>query len=345
MIGGTRVGTITSHQLAEYLDFAKSVAREVVGGVFRDGFWRRGQFASTEAFDATDKGGNISDCVTAVDKGVEKMIFCALRQRFVGEETTAAAVENNQGPALYKVTDDPTWIVDPVDGTNNFVHHFPLTAISIALAINKIPVVGVVYLPVLDELYYAAKDMGAFLEVDGQKHQLPLHKPVLTIPSSLSECAVFTEHGSDRDPKVLEARFSTMQRLMGSQDAVNGGGPYVQNLRMIGAASVNLVYVARGAADLYLESGPHAWDFAAGAVLVLESGGAVFDGAGWWGKPEDEHILKPHNIWRRKICAVRYVPQPNAEAVSPNRECQERLAKELLTFVEDVGFEPDDQVE
>ena len=87
--------------------------------------------------------------------------------RFIGEESTAAG-------AKCILTDDPTWIIDPVDGTMNFVHGLPLTAISIALLINKQAVIGIIYNPVLEQLYTAKIGQGAFLNgkqirVSGQK--------------------------------------------------------------------------------------------------------------------------------------------------------------------------------
>ncbi|KAJ1855417.1 hypothetical protein GGH12_003097 [Coemansia sp. RSA 1822] len=321
-------------QLQEYLDTAVMLAKEV-GPAFKDGFWRTGQFAATSDFAAEDKQGNQADCVTAVDCFIEKTIFTRLRQiypshKFVGEETTAET--GNE----YKVTDDPTWIVDPVDGTNNFVHHFPYTGISIGVAINKEPVVGVVYLPILDELYTAARGMGAHL--NGQ--QLPLFKPpVLTTPLSLAQCSMVAEHGSARCAKIMKSRFDSFARLLLDKEH---GGACLQNLRITGAAAPDLALVAKGVAEMYWECGPHAWDFAAGVVLVLESGGAVFDGAGWWGSnvPCEDRVPQPLNIWNRKIVAVRHVPDLPGQPGS-GREIQKQLVAELLETVEDIPYTPD----
>ncbi|KAJ1911755.1 hypothetical protein H4219_005839 [Mycoemilia scoparia] len=252
--------------LEQYLEFAKSLVKSKVGPDFRDGFWRQGRFETTQAFEFEEKGGNISDCVTAVDKHVEKEIFEALRKqypghKFVGEETTAATSGDGE---MFVVTDEPTWIVDPV-------------------AINH--------------------------------------------------------------------RFDTFKRLLtnnnnNSQDG-SGGGPCVQNLRILGAAAPDLVYVARGAADLYWEGGPHVWDFAAGMVLVLESGGMVYDGKGWWNSPSEEG-LKPVNIWSRTISAVRYIPSSNqqdyGDLTKPNREKQNELVRELLKHVSDIDYPHDGRI-
>lgn len=322
---------MSSAQLKEYLETAIKLAKEV-GPAFTDGFYRRGQFSNVSDFAAEDKLGNPADCITAVDHHIEKVIFTRLREiyphhRFVGEETTAETGND------YLVTDDPTWIVDPIDGTNNFVHNFPYTGISIGLAINKQPVVGVIYLPILDELYTAAKEMGAFLN---NKPLPSLPDKVLTSPSSLSECALVTEHGATRTKPYIESRFKSLTRLL--QDKSERGA-CLQNLRIMGAACPNLGMVSQGIFDIYWQCGPHAWDYAAGVVILQESGGAVFDGAGWWGKPPGQD-LKPLDIWKRKIIAIRYIPDLPDQPGS-GKELQKRIAKEVLSVMEDLYYEPD----
>ncbi|KAJ1896915.1 hypothetical protein LPJ81_004640 [Coemansia sp. IMI 209127] len=325
---------MSAEQLKEYLNTAISLAKEV-GPAFTDGFWRTGQFSADSDFAAGDKTGNGADCVTEVDRFIERTIFSRLRDiypahKFVGEETTS------EGGDDYKVTNDPTWVVDPVDGTNNFVHHFPYTGISIGLAINKEPVVGVIYLPILGELYTAARGQGAFLNGE----PLPLIRPpVLTTPTSLAECSLVCEHGSDRSEKVMGSRLASFTRLL--LDKKHGGG-CIQNLRVMGAACPDITLVAKGVAEVYWEIGPHAWDFAAAVTILTESGGAVFDGAGWWGSsiPESERTLKPLNIWNRKILAIRYIPDLPGQPGS-GRVIQKKLATELLEIVEDIPYPPD----
>ncbi|KAI9505235.1 hypothetical protein GGI25_002194 [Coemansia spiralis] len=325
---------MSAEQLKEYLNTAIAIAKEV-GPAFKDGFWRTGRFSADSAFAADDKLGNGADCVTEVDRYIEKTVFSRLREiypthKLVGEETTTEC--GNE----YKVTNDPTWIVDPVDGTNNFVHHFQYTGISIGLAINKEPVVGVVYLPILDELYTAAHGQGAFM--NGQP--LPIIRPpVLTTPTSLAECSMVCEHGSDRSEKVMGSRLASFTRLL--LDKKHGGG-CIQNLRVLGAACPDITLVAKGVAECYWEIGPHAWDFAAAVIILTESGGAVFDGAGWWGSsiPESERTLKPHNIWNRRLIAVRFIPDLPGKPGS-GRELQKQLAKDVLEIVEDIPYPPD----
>ncbi|KAI8567309.1 hypothetical protein RHMOL_Rhmol02G0111100 [Rhododendron molle] len=101
------------------------------------------------------------DLVTETDKACEDLIFNHLKQyfpshQFIGEETTAAC-------GVTELTDEPTWIVDPLDGTTNFVHGFPFVCVSIGLTIGKIPTIGVVYNPIMDELFTGIHGKGAFL--------------------------------------------------------------------------------------------------------------------------------------------------------------------------------------
>jgi hypothetical protein len=101
------------------------------------------------------------DLVTETDKACESLIFEYLKTAFpshqlIGEETSAI-------DGTPELTDAPTWIVDPLDGTTNFVHRYPFVCVSIGLVVDKVPTVGVVFNPILDELFTAVKGRGAFL--------------------------------------------------------------------------------------------------------------------------------------------------------------------------------------
>ncbi|XP_043693198.1 inositol monophosphatase 3-like [Telopea speciosissima] len=112
------------------------------------------------AVGATKRAGEV-DLVTETDKVCEDLIFNHLKQhfpehKFIGEETTAACGST-------ELTDQPTWIVDPLNGTTNFVHGFPFVCVSIGLTIGKVPTVGVVYNPIMEELFTGICGKGAFL--------------------------------------------------------------------------------------------------------------------------------------------------------------------------------------
>lgn len=112
------------------------------------------------------KGSTGIDFVTETDKLNENIIFTTLKKqfpnhRFIGEESSSAS------DSLPDITDDPVWIVDPIDGTTNFVHAYPYSSVSIALVVNKSPVVAVAYDPYKDELFQSVLSRGSYL--NGQK--------------------------------------------------------------------------------------------------------------------------------------------------------------------------------
>uniref|UniRef100_A0A5B7AJP4 Inositol-1-monophosphatase n=1 Tax=Davidia involucrata TaxID=16924 RepID=A0A5B7AJP4_DAVIN len=136
--------------LPEFLSVAVDAAKKA-GELIREGFYLTKH---------VEHKGQV-DLVTETDKACEDLIFNHLRQhfpkhKFIGEETTAAC-------GATELTDEPTWIVDPLDGTTNFVHGFPFVCVSIGLTIGKIPKVGVIYNPILDELFTGIHGKGAFL--------------------------------------------------------------------------------------------------------------------------------------------------------------------------------------
>ncbi|XP_077592279.1 inositol monophosphatase 1-like [Stigmatopora nigra] len=200
------------------------------------------------------------DLVTETDQRVEKLIISSIRSKFpshsfIGEESVAAGESS-------VLTDDPTWIIDPIDGTTNFVHRFPFVAVSIGFTVKKEIVFGVVYSCIEDKMYTARKGQGAFcnglpIKVSGQK--------------DLERCLVLTEMGFKKDPQHFETLMDNLKRIVSIP---------VHGIRSPGSAAVNMCMVASGSADAYYHMGIHCWDMAAGAVLVTEAGGVVLDVSG-----------------------------------------------------------------
>lgn len=156
--------------------------------------------------------------------------------------------------------DEPTWIVDPIDGTTNFVHQFRMTVISIALAVDRRPVVGVVFCPFTDELYEAVIGGGA--QCNGRPLRIDASGIDLRGSLVLSEFGA-TGAGSFES---VQARMTQISRLV-----AHG----VHGIRMLGSAAFNLTQVANASAQVYFETGIHAWDIAAGVLIVREAGGVV----------------------------------------------------------------------
>ncbi|KUL84249.1 hypothetical protein ZTR_06901 [Talaromyces verruculosus] len=229
----------------------------------------------------TSNKKNTADIVTQTDKAIEKFIFERLSDQyptflFIGEETYKAGV---------LITPEPTFIVDPIDGTSNFVHSFPAVCISIGLVIDKQPTVGVVYNPFRDELWHAIKGHGAFTQhgLNAKVKRLPI-----TTPSplrGLGPACIGIEWGSDREGPNFDLNlkvFTTLARTTIS------GGKFVNSLRCTGSAAITICRVAAGQQDAFWECGSWAWDVAPAWCVLVEAGGLMVDGhPGCWNPPVD----------------------------------------------------------
>ncbi|XP_039964137.1 inositol monophosphatase 2-like [Bactrocera tryoni] len=208
------------------------------------------------------------DLVTVYDKKVEDILVDGLQtafpeSKFIGEES---ASESGKLPEL---TDAPTWIIDPIDGTTNFIHRIPHWCISVGLAINRELVVGIVYNPIANEMYSAWKGHGAYL--NGQRIHVrkctEMNDAVLAFEVSIIHAA------SVRDKYV--------KRL--SKLAAHSAGT-----RCMGSAALTLCYVASGCFDCYHVEDLMPWDIAAGAVILREAGGLLYHSKGG-----EFNIMKP----------------------------------------------------
>ncbi|XXG44823.1 hypothetical protein AAC387_Pa02g0072 [Persea americana] len=235
--------------LAEYLAVAVEAAKSA-GEVIQKGFY--------QTKNVEHKG--LVDLVTETDKACEELIFNHLKQKypehkFIGEETSAEF-------GTSELTDNPTWMVDPLDGTTNFVHGFPFVCVSIGLTIGKVPTIGVVFNPIINELFTGIRGRGAFL------NGAPIKA---SSQSELVKSLLATEVGTKRDKLTVDATTDRINSLLFK----------VRSLRMTGSCALNLCGVACGRLDLFYElgfGGP--WDVAGGAVIVEEAGGLVFDPSG-----------------------------------------------------------------
>jgi inositol-phosphate phosphatase/L-galactose 1-phosphate phosphatase len=243
-----------------FLEAAKEVALEA-GRMIREAHEAR-ERGGSEALshgnvknNQTFAGERQVDLVTATDKACEDHIIGTLKQRypthvFIGEESSATA----HGPLL--LGDAPTWIIDPLDGTTNFVHGYPLVTVSIGLAVRGELVLGVIYNPILQELASATRGGGATL------NGLPVRVGSATGVASALVCNNF---GASRAPGVNALNTSRLLALL--EDGVRG-------LRNSGSAAQNMLHVACGRLDAYYEEGfGGPWDVAAGKVIIEEAGG------------------------------------------------------------------------
>ncbi len=194
--------------------------------------------------------------VTEYDKASEKKIISAILERY--PDHNILAEESGQ---LQKSKSPFTWIIDPLDGTVNFAHNVPMFCISIAVAKANEIISAVVYHPLLQELFFAEKGMGAFL------NGTPIS---VTQNDQLSGSLLATgfPYNVDTNPHHCIESFTKLQAQ---------GIP----IRRIGSAALDMSYVAAGRFDGYWEVSLHPWDMAAGKLLVEEAGGKVshYDGS------------------------------------------------------------------
>jgi myo-inositol-1(or 4)-monophosphatase len=190
------------------------------------------------------------DFVTNVDHESEAVIVAHLQKRFP-EHKILAEESGARGAASATVE----WIIDPLDGTANYMHGVPNFAASIAARQHGEVLCGVVYDPLREELFAASKGEGAFL--NGKRLQV-------TATASLHDCLIAT--GFPFRMKELSASYLKMFAAFFA---------HVRDLRRLGAASLDLAYVAAGRFSGYWEYRLNPWDFAAGVLLVHEAGGLV----------------------------------------------------------------------
>jgi myo-inositol-1(or 4)-monophosphatase len=219
------------------LPLAISAAR-AAGQVLKD--W-------SESFTVREK--RPADLVTEADVASQEAIHKILRERFpdhgyLGEE----GLDLPSGDSPY------CWIIDPLDGTSNYVHRFPYYAVSIGLEKNGELFLGVVYDPSRDEMFTA---------IEGQPAQLNGQPIQPTLVDSLKQAMVVASLpiGADRDNPAVTRFLQVM--------------PEVQSIQRTGSAALNLAYVAAGRMDAFWSSSLKPWDVAAGAMIVRQAGGRV----------------------------------------------------------------------
>jgi myo-inositol-1(or 4)-monophosphatase len=204
---------------------------------------------------ATEKGAG--DYVTEVDRASEHAIADFRAQATPG----VPVVGEEHGGASERY-----WLVDPLDRTTNFVHGFPIVAVSVALVESGRPVAGAVHAPFLRETYAAARGRGARLEHEGGTTE------ALSVSNRAVERAVvgtgFPFRRKDLLPRYLLTMSAALRRF--------------EDLRRPGAAALDLAWVAAGVFDGFFELALSPWDVAAGALLIEEAGGVVTD---WDGGP------------------------------------------------------------
>ena len=223
------------------------------------------------------------DYVSYVDKGSEQMIVSRLREilpeaGFITEEGTTkedAGCQKKEVSDASPQTPAPIWVVDPLDGTTNFIHGYAPYAVSIALIRGQEILVGVVYEVCSDECFYAWQGGGAWL------NDQPIHVGNSSINDAL--LCLQLPYNSDAYKPVIN---KLIQHFYG----------HVGSVRMIGSAAMALCYVAAGRLDAYAERYIGQWDYMAGAIIVKEAGGIVCNYEGLSDFTQGDSIIATNGV-------------------------------------------------
>lgn len=236
------------------------------------------------------------DYVSYVDKGSEKQIVSALRQLlpeagFITEEGTTKMEEGRgkmgEESALSPQSSALTWVVDPLDGTTNFIHQYAPYAVSIALLQGKEILIGVVYEVCHDECYCAWKGGGAYVELKGESLKLKVSNQ--KIQDAL--LCLQLPYNSDAYKPVIKHLIDKLYGNVGS-------------IRMCGSAAMALCYVASGRYDGYAEKYIGQWDFMAGALIVKEAGGMVTNYEGSEDFTQGNNVVATNGVIQQDLLNV-----------------------------------------
>ncbi|CAG9862726.1 unnamed protein product [Phyllotreta striolata] len=237
------MGTTTQEYLDFVLPLVKNAGQELL---------------SVKNVEVEEKG-EFYDVVTVYDRKIEQILFKKIKERwpdhkFIGEEESYTK-------GISQLSNESTWIIDPIDGTANFVRNLKDACISVGLVINKEQVMGVVYNPFMDELYTAIKGQGAYL--NGVKIQT-------NGATDISKSVFNYELSLGVNTKYYDLYMYRLKHLL----------KHIGGIRSMGSAVMGLCYVATGRMEAYQCDGLFPWDAAAGVLIVREAGGYVRDSNG-----------------------------------------------------------------
>jgi myo-inositol-1(or 4)-monophosphatase len=221
-------------------------------------------FGEIEKLQVSVKGPG--DFVTTADKKVEKILIDELSKARPNYSILSEEIGEIINDKEFK------WIIDPIDGTSNFLHGIPHFAISIGLEQNNEIICGIIYDPIKDEMFSAEKGNGSYL--NNQRIRVSARK-------KLKDCIIFTG-GPRHNSKNMELSLKEYKKFS-SEVSIP--------IRKLGSAALDLAYVAAGRCDGFWQRDLNYWDIAAGIILVKEAGGFVTDFEGNKGFVENKTIL------------------------------------------------------
>mgnify|MGYP000910364109 FL=1 len=217
------------------------------------------------------------DLVTEADRNSEKLIVSRLRERLPSHDIVGEEGGGHLTGSEYR------WYVDPVDGTTNFAHVFPVWAVSMGLERAGEMVAGVIYDPTRDEMFAAERGGGATLNGS------PIR---VSRAARLDDALVATGFPSRKRHANVNIHFYYELAMR------------THGVRRAGAAAIDLAYVASGRLDAFWEFGLNSWDMAAGLLIVEEAGGAISDMRGGRATLDGPHLLTDNGVVHEEILAL-----------------------------------------
>lgn len=236
----------STNQQQIFLDIATEAA--LAGGAVLQAYWGK--------LESIQEKGRPGDLITEADKASEAQVLAVIQRHFPDH-----AILAEESGKLGEQSADYLWAIDPLDGTTNYAHQYPFFAVSVGLLMHGVPQVGVIFDPFRQELFRAAKGLGA------TRNRQPMR---VSQTQELSRSLLVTGFAYDRR-ETIDNNYAEFCHLTHITQGVRRGG----------AAAIDLAYVACGRLDGFWERGLSPWDMAAGVVLVEEAGGQVtaYDGS------------------------------------------------------------------
>ncbi len=222
--------------------------------------------------DVQQKYGQETNLVTEIDKQSEEMIIKKIKQHFPQHDFLAeeSGLRHARSVGGHDTKSEYKWVIDPLDGTVNYTHSFPVFSVSIALEKKGELILGVIYDPNLDELFTAEKGSGAYLN-DKRVHVSKSDELIWSL------LVTGFPYNVDENPDNCIDHFVNFLHE-------------AQAIRRMGSAAIDLAYVAAGRIDGFWEVSLNPWDMAAGVLLIEEAGGKVTDFLG-----------NPHSIYNKQV--------------------------------------------
>lgn len=242
-------------------------------------------------FEVRQKG--FHDLITDADIAAEEAILSVIRNSFPNDDILA-----EESASYGSLTENRTWIIDPIDGTTNFAHDFPVYCTSVALWVNKQPRVGVVVEVTRDEEFSALAGEGAWL--NGR---------AISVSGTKNPRDGFVGTGFPYDDLSLVNSYLGLFKVLMKE---------LQGIRRPGSAAFDLCCVACGRFDGFYEYSLHIWDLAAASLIIKEAGGVITDWNGGEGWPFGQRIIAGNEHLHRylKKMIQEYIPEKDRENVA-----------------------------